>query len=39
MSQKVETPIERYPQQNKAVDTFDRELPLVVLGEMVIMPI
>jgi ATP-dependent Lon protease len=38
MSQKVETPIERYPQQNKAVDAFDRELPLVVLGEMVIMP-
>lgn len=38
MSQNVESSIEEYAQQDPAVDTFDRELPLVVLGEMVIMP-
>lgn len=38
MSQKVESSIERLSQSNKTAETFDRELPLVVLGEMVIMP-
>jgi ATP-dependent Lon protease len=37
MSQKRETLVERGP-QTKAGESFERELPLVVLGEMVIMP-
>jgi ATP-dependent Lon protease len=38
MSQKVDTSIDREAKQKKAVEPFERELPLVVLGEMVIMP-
>src|SRR5436190_3856682 len=38
MSQKVEAVIDREPRPKKTVEPVERELPLVVLGEMVIMP-
>src|SRR5215470_7338047 len=38
MSQKLEPPVLQISQQPKAIEAAERELPLVVLGEMVIMP-
>jgi ATP-dependent Lon protease len=38
MSQKLEPPVEQVSLQHKATEPLERELPLVVLGEMVIMP-